>query len=117
MAGLAAVGVGALAAYLAGVNVLAILAAAGLLVSLVTNWRRLRRATPVPLPVLPVWLLAAVPARRHPSAACPPPWSPPPGSSSHRLCWSRHWSRWWAGSAAHPGRAPRWTASPWPRSA
>jgi chromate transporter len=70
MGGLAAVGVGALTAYLAGVNVLAILAAAGLLVSLVANWRRLRPAPHLLLPVLPVWLLAAaVPARRHPSLA------------------------------------------------
>jgi chromate transporter len=67
MAGLAAVGVGALTAYLAGVNVLAILAAAGLLVSLVANWRRLRPAAQLLLPTLPITLLTApVPARPQP---------------------------------------------------
>jgi chromate transporter len=67
MASLAAVSVAALAAYLAGVNVLVILAAAGLLVTLVANWQRLRPAAHMLLPVLPVALLtAAIPARRHP---------------------------------------------------
>jgi chromate transporter len=70
MASLAGVGIGALAAYLAGANVLVILAAAGLLVTLVANWRRLRPAAHLVLPILPVWLLAAaVPARRHPGLA------------------------------------------------
>jgi chromate transporter len=70
MVGLAAVGVGALAAYLVGVNVLVILAAAGLLVTLVANWRRLRPASRCLPAVLPVELLAAaVPARRHPGLA------------------------------------------------
>jgi chromate transporter len=70
MASLAAVSVAALAAYLVGVNVLVILAAAGLVVTLVANWRRLRPAAHVLLPVLPVLpvalLTAAIPARRHP---------------------------------------------------
>jgi chromate transporter len=69
MAGLAAVGVAALGGYLVGGNLLVILAAAGLLVTLVANWRRLRPATRCllpTLPILPVGLLAtAVPARRH----------------------------------------------------
>jgi chromate transporter len=70
MAGLAGVSVAALAAYLAGVNVLVILAAAGLVVTLVANWRRLRPAAHVPMLVLPVALLAAAaPARRHPGLA------------------------------------------------
>ena len=64
MASLAAVSVAALAAYLAGVNVLVILAAAGLVVALVANWRRLRPAAHVLLPV--ALLTAAIPARRHP---------------------------------------------------
>jgi chromate transporter len=66
LAGLAAVGVAALAGYLAGVNVLVILAAAGLVVSLVGNRRRLRPAGAL-LHVLPVGLLVtAVQARRPP---------------------------------------------------
>jgi len=70
VAGLAAVGVAALAGYLVGGNVLVILAAAGLVVTLVANWRRLRPAGCSLLPVLPVGLLAtAVPARRHPGLA------------------------------------------------
>jgi chromate transporter len=70
MAGLAAVGVVALAAYLAGANVLVILATAGLLVSLVANWQRLRPAAHLLVSVLPVaWLTAVVPARRHPGLA------------------------------------------------
>jgi chromate transporter len=69
MAGLAAVSVVALAAYLAGVNVLVILAAAGLVVTLVANWRRLRPAPRCLLPVLPVLLATALPARRHPGLA------------------------------------------------
>src|SRR5262245_31683938 len=66
--GLAAVGVAALAGYLAGLNALGLLAAAGLAVSLAGNWRRLRPSIRSHLlPVLPVGLLAAaVPARRHP---------------------------------------------------
>jgi chromate transporter len=47
VAGLAAVGVAALAGYLAGLNVLVILAAGGVVVSLAGNWRRLR---PPPAP-------------------------------------------------------------------
>jgi chromate transporter len=67
VAGLLAVGVAALAGYLAGVNVLVILAAAGLVVSLVGNRRRLRPAAGALLHVLPVGLLAtAVQARRPP---------------------------------------------------
>jgi chromate transporter len=70
VAGLAAVGVAALAGYLVGGNVLVILAAAGLVVTLVANWRRLRPAGCSLLPVLPVGLLAtAVPDRRHPGLA------------------------------------------------
>ena len=70
VAGLAAVGVAALAGYLVGGNVLVILAAAGLVVTLVANWRRLRPAGCSLLPDLPVGLLAtAVPARRHPGLA------------------------------------------------
>jgi chromate transporter len=66
VAGLSAVGVAALAGYLAGVNVLIILAAAGLVVSLVGNRRRLRPAGAL-LHVLPVGLLVtAVQARRPP---------------------------------------------------
>jgi chromate transporter len=66
VAGLSAVGVAALAGYLAGVNVLVILAAAGLVVSLVGNRRRLRPAGAL-LHVLPVGLLVtAVQARRPP---------------------------------------------------
>jgi chromate transporter len=68
VAGLTAVGLAALAGYLAGLNVLVILAAAGLVVSVVGNRRRLRPAARALLPVLPVGLLtAAVPARRGPS--------------------------------------------------
>jgi chromate transporter len=67
MAGLVAVSAVALAAYLAGVNVLVILAAAGLVVTLFANWRRLRPTADHRLAVLPVALLtAAVPARRQP---------------------------------------------------
>jgi chromate transporter len=70
VAGLAAAGVAALGGYLAGLNVLAILAAAGLVVSLGGNWRRLRPAARSLLPLLPVGLLAtAAPARRHPGLA------------------------------------------------
>lgn len=70
VAGLSAVGVAAFVGYLAGVNVLVILAAAGLVVSLVSNWRRLRPAARSLLPVLPVGLLAtAAPARRSPGLA------------------------------------------------
>jgi chromate transporter len=66
VAGLSAVGVAALAGYLAGINVLIILAAAGLVVSLVGNRRRLRPAGAL-LHVLPVGLLVtAVQARRPP---------------------------------------------------
>ncbi len=74
VAGLAAVGLAAVAGYLAGVNVLAVLAAGGLVVSLAGNWRRLRPARsllsilPV-LPVLPVGLGTAVPAHRQPGLA------------------------------------------------
>lgn len=45
---------------------LIILAAAGLVVTLVARWRRLRPAAHVLLPVL---LAAALPARRHPGLA------------------------------------------------
>jgi chromate transporter len=70
VAGLSAVGLAALAGYLAAVNVLVILAAAGLVVSVVGNRRRLRPAAGALLPVLPVGLLAtAVPARRGPGPA------------------------------------------------
>jgi chromate transporter len=70
VAGLTAVGLAALAGYLAGVNALVILAAAGLVVSVVGNRRRLRPAARALLPVLPVGpLTAAVPARRGPSPA------------------------------------------------
>jgi chromate transporter len=68
VAGLTAVGLAALAGYLAGLNALVILAAGGLVVSVVGNRRRLRPAARALLPVLPVGLLtAAVPARRGPS--------------------------------------------------
>jgi chromate transporter len=67
------VGVAALGGYLVGANLLAILAAAGLVVTLAANWRRLRPATRCllpTLPILPVGLLAtAVPARRYPGLA------------------------------------------------
>jgi chromate transporter len=64
VAGMAAVGVAALAGYLAAVNVLVILATAGLLVAVAGNRRRLR---PGVLGVLPVGLLAAaVQTRRQP---------------------------------------------------
>jgi chromate transporter len=62
--GMAAVGVAALAGYLASVNVLAILAAAGLVVALVGNWRRLRPGALLHL--LPVGLLAAAVQTRRP---------------------------------------------------
>jgi chromate transporter len=65
VAGLAAVGVAAAGGYLAGRNVLIILAAAGVVVSLVSNWRRLRPAARSLLPVLPVGLLAAAAPTRH----------------------------------------------------
>jgi chromate transporter len=65
VAGMAAVGVAALAGYLAAVNVLVILAAAGLVAALASNRRRLRPGAL--LTVLPVGLLAAeVQARRQP---------------------------------------------------
>jgi chromate transporter len=64
VAGMAAVGVAALAGYLAAVNVLVILAAAGLVAALAGNRRLLR---PGVLGVLPVGLLAmAVQGRRQP---------------------------------------------------
>jgi chromate transporter len=66
MASLAAVSVAALAAYLAGVNVLVILAAAGLVVTLVANRRRLR---PCRARAAAGLLAAALPARRHPVLA------------------------------------------------
>jgi chromate transporter len=70
VAGLTAVGVAAAGGYLAGRNVLGILAAAGLVVSLASNWRRLDHAARSVLPVLPVGLLAAAaPARPHPGLA------------------------------------------------
>jgi len=70
VAGLAAVGVAAAGGYLAGLNVLVLLAASGLMVSLVSNWRRLRPAARSLLPVLPVGLLAtAAPARPQPGLA------------------------------------------------
>jgi chromate transporter len=65
VAGMAAVGVAALAGYLAAVNVLVILAAAGLVAALASNRRRLRPGAL--LTVLPVGLpAAAVQARRQP---------------------------------------------------
>jgi chromate transporter len=67
VAGLAAVGAAAFAGYLAGVNVLVILAAAGLVVALAANRRRLRPAAGPLLHVLPAGLLAgALQARRPP---------------------------------------------------
>jgi chromate transporter len=70
VAGLAVVGLGALAGYLASVNVLVILAAAGLVASLVGNRRRLRPGAGALLNVLPVGLLAtAVQTRRRPGPA------------------------------------------------
>jgi chromate transporter len=67
VAGWAAVGVAALAGYLADVNVLVILAAAGLVVALAANRRRLRPAAGPLLHVLPAGLLAtAAQARRPP---------------------------------------------------
>jgi chromate transporter len=67
VAGLAAVGVAALGGYLAGRNVLVLLAAAGLVVSLVSNWRRLGPTVRSLLfPVLGL-LAIAEPARRYPS--------------------------------------------------
>ena len=65
VAGMAAVGLAALAGYLASVNVLVILAAAGLVATLAGNRRRLRPGAL--LNALPVGLLAAaVQARRQP---------------------------------------------------
>jgi chromate transporter len=65
VAGMAAVGVAALAGYLAAVNVLVILAAAGLVVAVAANRRRPRPGALVG--VLPVGLLAAAAqARRQP---------------------------------------------------
>jgi chromate transporter len=69
MAGLSMVGVASLAAYLGRVNVLAILAVAGLAVTLSANWRRLRFAAHSLLMAPPVTLAAALPARRHPGLA------------------------------------------------
>jgi len=70
VAGLALVGLAALAGYLASVNVLVILAAAGLVASLVGNRRRLRPGAGALLNVLPVGLLAtAVQTRRDPGPA------------------------------------------------
>ena len=70
VAGMAAVGLAALAGYLASVNVLVILAAAGLVASLVGNRRRLRPGAGALLNVLPVGLLAtAVQTRRDPGPA------------------------------------------------
>jgi chromate transporter len=70
VAGLAAVGVAAAGGYLAGLNVLVLLAAAGLVVSLVSNWRRPGPAARSLLPILPVGLLAtAAPARPQPGLA------------------------------------------------
>jgi chromate transporter len=66
VAGLAAVGVAALAGYLAGVNVLVILAAAGLVVALAANRRRLRPAAGPLLHVLPAGLLATTAQSRPP---------------------------------------------------
>jgi chromate transporter len=66
VAGLAAVGVAALAGYLVGINVLVILAAAGLVVSLVGNRRRLRPAAGALLHVLPVGLLVTAVQERRP---------------------------------------------------
>jgi chromate transporter len=65
VAGMAAVGLGAMAGYLAGVNVLVILAAAGVVVAVVGNRRRLRPGAVLGVP--PVGLLAtAVQGRRQP---------------------------------------------------
>ena len=70
VAGLALVGLAALAGYLASVNVLVILAAAGLVASLVGNRRRLRPGAGALLNVLPAGLLAtAVQTRRDPGPA------------------------------------------------
>ena len=70
VAGLAVVGLAALAGYLASVNVLVIVAAAGLVASLVGNRRRLRPGAGALLNVLPVGLLAtAVQTRRRPGPA------------------------------------------------
>jgi chromate transporter len=66
VAGLAAVGVAALAGYLADVNVLVILAAAGLVVALAANRRRLRPAAGPLLHVLPAGLLATAAQSRRP---------------------------------------------------
>jgi chromate transporter len=68
VAGLAAVGAGGVAGYLAGVNPLVVLAAAGLVVTLVSNGRRLLPAARAVLAALPLpgagLLLAAGQARR-----------------------------------------------------
>src|SRR6266508_4138520 len=70
VAGLAVVGLAALAGYLASVNVLVIVAAAGLVASLVGNRRRLRPGAGALLNVLPVGLLAtALQTRRRPGPA------------------------------------------------
>ncbi|HEV8165426.1 MAG TPA: chromate efflux transporter [Actinomycetota bacterium] len=67
VAGLAAVGVAALAGYLADVDVLVILAAAGLVVALAANRRRLRPAAGPLLHVLPAGLLATAAQARRPA--------------------------------------------------
>jgi chromate transporter len=73
MAGLAAVSVAALAAYLAGINVLVILATAGLVVALAANRRRLRPAAQLLLPTLPISLLTVpVPDRPDPGPGLAP---------------------------------------------
>jgi chromate transporter len=68
VAGLAAVGAGAVAGYLAGVSPLVILAAAGLVVTLVSNRRRLLPAASAVLAAAPLppagLVVAAAPARR-----------------------------------------------------
>jgi chromate transporter len=69
VAGMAAIGLAALAGYLASVNVLVILAAAGLAVALAGNRRRLRPGAL--LDVLPVGLLAAAVQTRRPGPALP----------------------------------------------
>jgi chromate transporter len=67
--GLAVVGVAALAGYLAGLNALVILAVAGLAVSLLTNWRRLRPTARSLLPVLRSCRSGGWPPPRLPAAS------------------------------------------------
>ena len=112
VAGLAAVGLAAAGGYLAGRNVLVLLAAAGLVVSLASNWRRLGPAARSLLPVLPVGLLAtAAPAltpawRRSPVSSSSSAWS----CSAVAMSCSRSCSATWSADSTGCPPARSWTA-------